>query len=405
MNAAPREATAPNVVLLDLAIVALDAALANRFSLSLYDVAEQLAGESAAHEPFPHDRFGEAVDGAKPLCGSFFTRAVEIDVDGFGMGPRPLSAIDPYKLLVAARMRRVVEALGVRGNERTGIVVCANLGGASFFDLYRQADACFVRGDGPDPSLDVDGVATLLPTMLSGYPALFDDVKGLHYTLSGGAQVFLTALLSASYWLARHCDTLLLAAGSYASSRADVQRLWRRTRGEVPMGEGLSVFALRRASALAGTETPLATLRAFVPAEMARSIEQAARFVGVDFVSCIEVCELDPNVLPAFSLQRRTGYLSEATGSEALLALVLRARGSAAIEIRDGGQLRGFLFVDVHRHPVLEQEPRPRLPLALRFSSEPSLAHAASSLDPWMEHLARVTENAARPNALWVLRS
>ena len=374
---AQAEADARPYCKLDLTIHAVDAALAGCFSLA--DTARAFE-EPARRSTFPHSRF--ALNGEKPgVQGCFFGDATEIDVAGFGMGPKQLAAVDSFKLLLASRVHNVASQLGCLGDARTGIVTCANLGGEVFFDCYRESAAYGAGAGARAPNITAEKVATALPNMLSGYAAMFCDAKGLHCTLSGRSDTFLTALLGAPEWLRRRCETLILAAGSYVSSRVDLLRLQRLSAGGAWFGEGASAFALRQAGGDA-EQAALATLHAYVPAESAEQLAHAARLIGwSEAPHWVESCQLAPCAVPVGSIQRHTGHLREATGSEALLAALLRAQGNAAIEVREGARLRGWLLVTVHRRPPLAAAPGCRLPLRLPFSAETSEHRPASTAE------------------------
>ncbi len=146
---------------------------------------------SQQHPPsfFPYGRFVDyAAAPAQPLLGKFLAQDRVIDIDGFGMGPKPLAHVDPFKLLITDRVNHLLRRLpsGVAGSSGTAMVMCCNMGGERFSNAYSSAHNFYGQAQGMPPGVEVTDVATMLPNMLSGYPA----------------QIFLTSRVSIKHWLA-----------------------------------------------------------------------------------------------------------------------------------------------------------------------------------------------------------
>ncbi|WP_053213859.1 beta-ketoacyl synthase N-terminal-like domain-containing protein [Pseudomonas sp. Q12-87] len=341
--AAPR--VAPGVLMLDLAIVEAEAALGGHSSLQAFR--QQLDQPATPSVTFPYGRFVDySASPAQPLQGRFLAQDQVIDIDGFGMGPKPLAHVDPFKLLITDRVNHVLRRLpGVAGSPGTAMVMCCNMGGERFSNAYSSAHNFYSRSQGKAPGVEVTDVATMLPNMLSGYPAQIFDFKGFHQTLVGTAGLFWHTLLASQQWFKEGITTLLLGAGRFMSSEIEVERALHAA---VPQGEGLGLLALRPYQPNA-SEKPLLVIRAAVLAHAAGSLEEACRLLGKDRgrYSSIEVCELQPDTTPAHgSLREKTGFLAEASGIETLLAVMLADVKHTVIEVREAGKAVMWLFTE-----------------------------------------------------------
>lgn len=358
----------PNPVrLLNLDVVGQDASL----GIGQHAVDWQPA-LTQVHEPtprpFPASR-ANAAD-AKGLKGHFLQGECTLDVSGWRMGPRPLSHVDAFKLLVTHRTRRLVDRLpGWRGSADTAMVVCANLGGERFHKGYRDCAAHFEDGQPATPDIVVDDVATMLPTMLSGYPAQILDLRAFHQTLSGPSDSFWHSLLAARDWLSERCEHLLLGAGHYINCPVEAQRAASQP---WTWGEGYGVLALQHAPADANPPPQaIARLHAVVQAgDDVRDARRARALLGcaaetghTDFV---ELCPEKQSDLGA--AQQRAGFMGEACGMETLLAALNSGQDHAWIEWRKRGTPVAWLFIDrIQARPPVS-EPAAQLPLRVRFS-------------------------------------
>ncbi|BFO10447.1 hypothetical protein GGER_29570 [Serratia rubidaea] len=71
--------------------------------------------------------------------------------------------------------------------------------------------------------MTVADVATMLPSMLSGYAAKIFDLRGCHQTLAGEAGLLWQTLLTLPHWFERGLQQVLLGAGRYISSHSELR--------------------------------------------------------------------------------------------------------------------------------------------------------------------------------------
>ncbi len=370
--AVPR--VAPGVLMLDLAIVEAEAAIGSHGSLQSFK--QQLDRPAAPSVIFPYGRFVDyPATPAQPLLGKFLAQDRVIDIDGFGMGPKPLAHVDPFKLLITDRVNHLLRRLpGVAGSPGTAMVMCCNMGGERFSNAYSRAHNFYSQAQGTPPGVEVTDVATMLPNMLSGYPAQIFDFKGFHQTLVGTPGLFWQTLLASQQWFKEGITTLLLGAGRFISGEIEIERA---RHSATPQGEGLGLIALRPYRPDA-SDKPLLVIRAAVLAHAANSLEDACRLLGKarSQYQNIEVCELQPDATHASgSLQEITGFLAEASGIETLLAVMLSASAHTVIEVREAGKAVMWLFTEKLQEwspAAVEPAPAIKHPFTLRF------AHSAS---------------------------
>ncbi|MBT2338453.1 MULTISPECIES: polyketide synthase family protein [Pseudomonas] len=383
----------PGVLMLDLAIVEAEAALGSHASLQSFQ--HQLNQASTPSVTFPYGRFVDytVTPDQVLLQGKFLAQDRLIDIAGFGMGPKPLAHVDPFKLLVTDRVNHLLRRLpGVAGSSDTAMVMCCNMGGERFSNAYSSAHHFYSRGEGTPPGVEVTDVATMLPNMLSGYPAQIFDFKGFHQTLAGTAGLFWQTLLASPQWFDSGITTLLLGAGRFISGEIEIERAQR---SPAVQGEGLGVLAVRRYQPEAH-EQALLVIRAAVLAHAAHSLDEACRLVGKarSQYADIEVCEMLPEPTPASgSLREMTGFLAEATGIETLLAVMLRKTSHSVIEVRDAGKTVMWLFTEKLREwrPAADATTSPiKLPFMLRFAH--SASHELQHLPPPVRPVNRVHE-------------
>ncbi|WP_260963067.1 beta-ketoacyl synthase N-terminal-like domain-containing protein [Pseudomonas citri] len=363
----------PGVLRLDLAVVEAEAAMGNHRSLQSFK--QQLEQPATPNVVFPYGRFVDyTANATRPLVGKFLAQDHVIDIDGFGMGPKPLAHVDPFKLLITDRVNHLLRRLpGVAGSSGTAMVMCCNMGGERFSNAYSSAHHFYSRSQGLAPGVEVTDVATMLPNMLSGYPTQIFDFKGFHQTLVGTAGLFWQTLLASPQWFNEGIDTLLLGAGRFLSGEIEVERAQR---SPTVQGEGLGLVALRPYRPGAD-DKPLLVIRAAVFAHAAHSLQEACQLLGQEpGLHDVAVCELQPEAQPASgSLREKTGFLAEASGIETLLAVMLQGATHSVIEVRDGGKPVMWLSTEKLRQwsAAADESTAPiKHPFVLRF------AHSAS---------------------------
>jgi hypothetical protein len=363
-------AETPSVQRLDLAITHFDAT----FAVAPSNVAWQqgvLTTQFDAEQFFP-PRFEEentVVFGAqKPLQGYFFKEAMNIDIANFRMGPKQLAYVDPFKLLVTYRCKTMLAQQHPAEFADTALVMCANMGGEHFFDLYQKVDHYFSGNDQDAPDIIVDDVGTMLPTMVSGYPTRVLDLQGFHQTFSGGSGIFWHALRNAPAWLQGSCRTLVLGAGHYLNCAADAARA---ATASIAQGEGIGLLVLKPyQEAFTDHDAILAHLTCVVDRGIAHTLEQACALANVSLVGLTtQVCELQPDASsPLQGAQHYTGYLAEATGIEALAAAVYGADLQIVIEVRRQGEPQCWIFLEKDKLVSAVDDPAIKLPMEIRFS-------------------------------------
>lgn len=384
-TAAPAPAPASAVVPLDLMVVEAEAAFAH--ATSLHDLARQWRQPPAQPGPFPAGRFGDCLAGQPALYGHFLSDQRLIDIDGYGMGPKPLKHIDPFKLLITDRVGHLLRRLpGVAGNSATAMIMCCNMGGERFTNAYSDAARHYHDAGSAAPGIEVADVATMLPCMLSGYPAKVFDLRGFHQTLAGNAGLFWQTLLASPQWFEQGIETLLLGAGRFLSGAVEVHQARQES---VVQGEGVGVLALRRYRQ-DGEHKPLLRLHAALPGHAATGIEQARQQLGVAADAVLGHCQLQ--AMPADPLQAATGYLAEASGITTVLAALLEGPGQRLIEVRDGEQVVLWLHAEQLNAWQAPATAAPiRSPFTLAFGpAQEVAAPAPATLAPGLQPAAGV---------------
>ena len=403
-TARPRR-SAPPAPAAELAIVALD----GWFGAGSLDLtAAPAASRAASATVFPFDRFaispGATTAQAPAPEGQFLHGELTIDIAGYRMGPRPLRHVDPFKLLVSHRVATMLKRLPKAARSAdTAIIVCANMGGERFFDAYRKVVG-FFAGGAASPDIVVEDVATMLPTMLSGYPASFVDLRGFHETVSGGSGTFVTTLLGAAGWLGSRYRTLIVGGGHYLSSPADVEAV---AAAGYQHGEGVGLLALKTvADARADGDRILGTLRCVPRTGQIDSLADARRASGArGDAETVEVCELAPASNAALGrAQAVTGFLREASGIESVLAAVFGPARRTAIEVRRDNQAMCWMFVETIEPVAVAADPSPKVPLTIAFSRPQAPAVAApTAIAPVAATAVPAAPRAEPPAAVEVL--
>lgn len=366
---APRPPAARDgYIALNLAIVDADAAFGGAFDLAAFG---QRLQQPAAVRPFPGARLAKSVT-QRPADGHYLDADCVIETQGYAMGPKALDRVDPFKLLVTALTGNIVRRHPwLAGNAGTAMMMCCNMGGESFSNAFTRS-AFFQAPQGRAPDVTVADVATMLPSMLSGYAAKIFDFRGCHQTLAGEAGLLWHTLLTLPQWFASGLQQVLLGAGRYISSHSELRHCQR----DCPQqGEGAGVLLLK--PWVAG-EPALVVLRGAVLAAQAGTYSEACRIAGIAPDQSREktVCEINTAYQDrAQPLYQSCGWLAEASGIVQLLQQVLTLDKCGVIEVQRRGQPYLWLFSE-HVQPCTapQAQDQMRFPYTLRF------AHPAAAL-------------------------
>lgn len=350
-------------ITLNLAVMDAEAALGGAYSLAGF---RHKWHQPSASGPFPAGRLAKQL-ARRPANGHYLAADQTIDTHGYAMGPKALDHIDPFKLLVTALTGQIIgRNSDLAHNAGTAMMMCCNMGGESYPNAYVRSE-CFNDSDAcTAPNITVADVATMLPSMLSGYAAKIFDLRGCHQTLAGESGLLWQTLLTLPHWFDRGLEQVLLGAGRYISSHSEL----RHCSSDRPLqGEGAGVILLKPWQA--GIPA-LMVLRCAVWASHASQLSDACQLAGIDpqQIDQATVCELDADYLDRSQmLYQCSGWLAEASGIEHLLQQVVALQRSGVIEVRRQGQPWLWLFSERVQpwSPPLESEPA-RLPYTLRFA-------------------------------------
>lgn len=301
-------------------------------------------------------------------AGFVFPAKTRIDRAAAGCGTGILKKIDPFQLLVVDSINNLDID---RHSVDTGIVVCANLGGRLSLEIVRRTDLLLgnktdlssaeikkiANTIGPEPSSE--SIASGMPTMCSGYPAFFFDIKGFHQTVSGNAGIFWTFLSLADRYLSCRCKCLVLAAGQMIKNGVEFKQYSRSISGaDFSLGEAVAAFKLKKLSdATADKDRIIAVIKDIVHADEAADFSAACRVAGIapGEIDYHEINQLAPGFVdhdPKNATQFYSGYLTAATGVESLSGAILRAEKSAAIEVWDADSYVMTIFIDIKERLV-----------------------------------------------------
>lgn len=389
---------------------------------------EEANPEKCQHRSFPWSRF--SLHEKKANLGSFFPDHFTVETKGLRTGPNLLLRSDPFQLhgleLVNRLFQRntwiekVSEEEGGSASKNMGVVVCNNLGGetalvlsrhySAHFDAYRGPNNDAQAGtldNTPDYTRDsprrnpcasihtgkhdkiiptLESIASALPSMMSGYPAYHFNFRGFHQTVSGTSSAFWDCLISAPYWLRNRCNALILGGGRFLKSPLDLVSYQNEDTSIIPgiPGEGLSFFLLETSErAIQLQHKILATISAIIPGKLANTFDRACEIAGfqADGISFIEISQTDKSSIAPNSTQSLTGFLEEGTGTEALVRVLMSARGkhsvtTAAILVKNGNQILWTLFLELEPQPeVTDKEDRIfEIPLEVTYqNSSPAM--------------------------------
>ena len=305
-------------------------------------------------------------------AGFVFPAKTRIDRAAAGCGTGILKKIDPFQLLVVDSINNLDID---RHSDDTGIVVCANLGGRISLEITRRTELLLgnktdlslteikkiANATGPEPSSE--SIASGLPTMCSGYPALFFDAKGFHQTVSGNAGIFWTLISLANRYLSCRCKCLVLAAGQMIKNAVECNQYSHLASGSKFFpGEAVAAFKLKKLrDARADNDRVIAVIKDIVHAEEANDFTEACQIAGIDpgRIDCHEINQLDPGFAdydPENATQFHSGYISAATGIESLSGAILRAKKLAAIEVRAADSYVMTIFIE-KKEDITEVQP------------------------------------------------
>ncbi|MBD8452787.1 polyketide synthase family protein [Serratia rubidaea] len=362
-HAVRRQAARPaGYITLNLSVLDADAALGGAFSLAEF---QQKLQQPAVCRPFPAGRL--AANAAQPLAeGHYLATDCVIDTHGYAMGPKALDHVDPFKLLVTALTGRIVARHPTLANSAdTAMMMCCNLGGESFANAYARSEF-FRSQQGEAPDVTVADVATMLPSMLSGYAAKIFDLRGCHQTLAGEAGLLWQTLLTLPHWFERGLQQVLLGAGRYISSHSELRHCQQ---AQPRQGEAAAIMLLKP---WRQGDDALVVLRGAVLATHADDLSAACRMAGMEpqQISQTAVCELDAaGQTQTQPLHQHCGWLAEASGIEHLLQQIVTLDKYGVIEVRRQGKPWLWLFSERMRAWSAPQEQgRQRLPYTLRFA-------------------------------------
>ena len=348
---------------LNLSIIDAEAALGGAFHLAEWRDALKCPNPIGA---FPIERF-ENNNCNNLKHGHYLNKDYEIDVNGYSMGPKALNHIDPYKLLLSSLAGRIINRHpSVANNTKTAVMICCNTGGESFSNAYSRCEY-FKSGQGNPPNVTVADVASMLPSMLSGYVAKIFNLQGFHQTLAGKPGLLWQALLTLPTWFNRGFDQIILGAGRYISSYSELRHCDDATK--ILHGEGAGVLLIKPWDK--NDDQSLVLLHCAVFATHASQLSDACDISGIDQseITEISICELDAfHQENTQNLYQSTGWLSEACGIEYLLRQVVSLKGKGVIEVHNQGNPVMWLFSERLKNLSDSANHNNKLPYVLKFS-------------------------------------
>ncbi len=359
---------------------------------------------------FPRERFnldpGELLS-ADNVYGFFLPSRFTIDASGLRMGANLLQRVDAFQLLFT----HLVQLLAgrneeIKESEQTAVIFCNNLGGSMPMQISRKLFSLFHCGSGRDystPRVSFEEIASSLPNMLSGFPALHFNLRGFHQLLSGESGIFWSSLMQAPLVLQESCKNLLLGAGTLVKSPVD---LWLREKEFqqdnqllYPPGEGAAVYLLKtHEQALRDQNKILAVITGIIPGWKADTWEKACSAAGISpsSIDTRETSQLErywPGIqddtttanyggspgMEEYGMeagrqqtQELTGFLEEAAGIEALSRVLLDEGQKAAIEVKSGSRLVMTVFLDKKSSHACRPG-KPDMPLEINMSQDYSV--------------------------------
>ncbi len=369
---------------LNLAVIDAEVALGGAFSLSEWN---KVLNFPKPLQSFPVERFSRKVN--KDLKkGYYLNQNHTIDAHGYSMGPKALDHIDPYKLLLTSLTSSIINRYpSIANDQRTGVMICCNTGGESFSNAYTRCDY-FRSKIGTPPNIIVADVASMLPSMLSGYVAKIFNLRGFHQTLAGKAGLLWHTLLTLPSWLNNGFDQILLGAGRYISSYSELRHC--DSNMQTVHGEGAGILLIK--PWMKEDSNGLILLHCAVFATHASTLSDACCVAGIDInnITQVNICELDPLYQDATKcLYKSNGWLSEACGIEHLLQQIVSLTGYGVIEVCHSSKPVMWIFTErLGDYPKSQTSINKKLPYILKFSQSKLIEHVNKKTD--------VSDNAER---------
>jgi len=370
-----------------VAIIDMEAAFGH--AIGGGNVKELLDSKERVYSEFPWRRFDisdmSQVKEFSDTKGLFFPDSATIEAKGLRIGPNSLKRIDPFQLLANDLTYKLLDRnKGVKDSADTAVTFCNNFGGAMPMHVSRMYALLLKKGelgiDMNDPKMSEllkwemssEELVSSLTVMFSGYPSSSFNLRAMHQTISGGAGIFWTSLACAPYWLSRHCKSLLIGAGHLIKSPADISMI-TGGKNPVPIGEGFGVFLLKNMKhAIRDKDRILAVIKAVVPAERGRTLDEACKAVNIDpgSVDIRQVSQLSPdrydNDGNGDSL---SVYMGEAAGMEALAKVLLGSGKIAALEVYNGEKKCMTVFIE-KTGSYQESRRELQMPLEIHFQKQ-----------------------------------
>lgn len=128
-------------------------------------------------------------------------------LEGVPMGPKMQERIDPLQRLALKMTQNILEATSpMKENSKSlSCIFLNNLGGSLSVDFEKKYQLGIAK-----PELSIEAIASTLPSMLSGFPALLFNFRGHHMLISGGEDSFGEVLSLARYLLDRSEGDIIL---------------------------------------------------------------------------------------------------------------------------------------------------------------------------------------------------
>lgn len=294
------------------------------------------------------DRFPafRETDLARLGSGTYFPAEIRIPAGSLRMGPKMIARIDPLQVLASHLTDALIRRHTWVDTARTAVALASNLGGEMALRISRQSRMPSDRDEKPlDGDLELEHIASGMPSMCSGYPASAANLRGFHATFGGAEETFLRLLGSTGHWLDERADAVIVGAARSIISPLDASP-------GTSQCESVGLFLFARPDA--DTPEPLADLAfAFVDGD-ADAVQTELAATGWT------ACELSPGGGP---------YLGPGAGMQALLSALTAPATSTGIDFRHGGRTVALAVVNRRADaPAPPADDRPRT-LTVRFGT------------------------------------
>ncbi len=129
---------------------------------------------------------------------------------GIPMGPKMQERIDPFQRIALSGVQEIIKRTQLTNDERDRLsCICLNnMGGSLSMDFEKK-----YRGHQNGPELSIEAVASTLPSMISGYPALLFNMRGHHMLISSGQGGFGVLMALMPYFLEKSQGDIALMVG------------------------------------------------------------------------------------------------------------------------------------------------------------------------------------------------